>query len=293
VYRAGIDTKVFYKEMHKWDYEGVKNYSQKQHEKNRAHAVDEQIALGHEYLDNKEKVLYYTVGRESYVVQNKPIKYSVFEKNPLAFYDSILDEEVLMIKASRSKGDADATLNDSMMTERSQALSSKRSSHSPTKKSSNMKRMGTVNMNEKRCKRHIGARVDEVKAAIEEANRIKLEQAGVGGQSNKIFQDGELNESFHSEDLDKVNINEDLPQSPTKKGERSGNSKSPEKRKFTHDEKVQYNEFTKDIEDKCKELQKLTNVEINELKNLNKPPHGVVLLFEACATILGWEFESY
>jgi len=171
VYRAGVDREVFYQQMNKWDYEGVKVISQKQFEKNRAHAVQSQVALGHKYLDNKEKVLYYTVGRQSYVVENKPIKYQNFDTNPLAFYDKMLDEELFMINANQSKSKGDETmLDDSMMTEMSE-----KSKHTVTKKSNanlsrmgtlGLKHMGTVNMNEKKSKRHIGARVDEVKAAI-------------------------------------------------------------------------------------------------------------------------------
>ena len=43
--------------------------------------------------------LFYTVGKDAYYVQNKPANYKMFDKKPLEFYENMLNQEMLMIKA--------------------------------------------------------------------------------------------------------------------------------------------------------------------------------------------------
>ena len=80
------------------------------------------------------------------MVQNKPINYKLFEKNPNKFYESIIDEERLIVKCHvKRKKKADGS-DDVVIVEKLQ-------------------------------KRHIGARLDEVMAAITAANLKKAESA--------------------------------------------------------------------------------------------------------------------
>lgn len=89
--------------------------------------------------------MYYTVGKYAYYVEFKPANYALFDKDPMAFYDKMLRQEMLVVKA---KG-------------------------VPKKKQTDPDQ---VDFSEFTQKRHIGARVDAFNAAVDAANFRKLQQ---------------------------------------------------------------------------------------------------------------------
>ena len=124
--------------MHKWDYGGLKPYDIDKAVKSLKALVNMKSDAGSAVTQNAGTLIY-TCGDKSYMVQNKPINYALLEKNPDKFYDTIINEEIMVVKChiKRKKKWFDAE---------------------------------DIKIEEKLSKRHIGARVDAVIAAIEAAN---------------------------------------------------------------------------------------------------------------------------
>lgn len=136
LYRATMDRNVFYEEIYKWDYAGIKPYVPGKDVS--IIAYNALLKKYGEQLGEDCKFRVYLSGDKCYFVQNKKINYANFEKNPLKFYDDILNGELMMAKAHVKNKKKNDGSDDITITETTQ-------------------------------KRHIGARVDLVKETIEKA----------------------------------------------------------------------------------------------------------------------------
>ena len=144
VVRSGIDRTIFYDLLQDWDYGGLSPYSADVSQASLVPLKKLQDRQGLKVRDDGG-ALFYTVGSKAYYVQYKPVNYKTFEKDPMTFYDNMMTQEMLMVKARN--------------------LPLKKGQPEPE-----------VEFEEFTQKRHIGQRVEAFKAAVEAANKKKVEQ---------------------------------------------------------------------------------------------------------------------
>lgn len=115
LYRATMDRNVFYDEIYKWDYAGIKPIDIDNNAK--LIAYNTLLKKYGEQLGEDCKFRVYLVGDKCYYVQNKKINYTQFEKNPLKFYDDILNGELMIAKAHVKKKKKQDGSDDIVVTE--------------------------------------------------------------------------------------------------------------------------------------------------------------------------------